>query len=122
MLPTGAKHHQTSKPSNKLSSPPLGDRRIIYTPPTPKSNQTTMTPNTHPTNPHNTTKNHPTTPTHHNKKADPTTPQQRNQARQTPQKKLSSHPYHLFIAHFGACNLTVEASSTDRRTENMTRP
>ena len=56
------------------------------------------------------------------KKADPTTPQQRNQARQTPQKKLSSHPYHLFIAHFGACSLTVEASSTDLRTENMTRP
>ena len=58
-FPTGTKHHQTSKPSNKLSSPPLGDRRIIYTPPTPKSNQTTMTPNTHPTNPHNTTKKPP---------------------------------------------------------------
>ena len=82
----------TTKPSNKLSSPPLGDRRIIYTPPTPKSNQTTMTPNTHPTNPHNTTKNHPTTPTHHNKKADPTTPQQRNQARQTPQKETQLTP------------------------------
>ena len=57
-----------------------------------------------------------------NEKAGPTAHHQRDQARQTPQKKLSSHPYHLFIAHFGACNLTVEASSTDLHTENMTRP
>jgi len=82
-----------------------------------------MTPNTHPTNPHNTTKKRTQPPPHTTTKKR-TQPRHNNAIRPAkhPKKKLSSHPYHLFIAHYDACDLTVEASSTDRRTENMTRP
>ena len=82
-----------------------------------------MTPNTHHTNPHNTTKKRTQPPPHTTTKKR-TQPRHNNAIRPAkhPKKKLSSHPYHLFIAHYDACDLTVEASSTDRRTENMTRP